>query len=154
MYYPDLTPYEYIPLEDTTGTLLNIGWLSSEEKYPQGQVDEILIKKIGVIGETLINSTRGFHQCEFCQPYSYGCRKITIDSKELFLGSAEIRVKGNDGKTYASPNLICHYIKDHNYLPPQEFLDALKNVQLPPPKSNVLDWLWKFFQGNVGSRAI
>ena len=42
------------------------------------------------------------------------------------LGSAEIRVKGINGKIYAAPNLIYHYIKDCGYLPPREFLDALE----------------------------
>jgi hypothetical protein len=43
----------------------------------------------------------------------------------MLLGSAEIRVPGKDGKVYAAPNLIYHYIKDCGYLPPQEFIDAV-----------------------------
>ncbi len=40
--------------------------------------------------------------------------------------SAEIRVLGKNGKSYAAPNLIYHYIKDCGYFPPQEFIDAVK----------------------------
>lgn len=44
--------------------------------------------------------------------------------------SAEIRVPGRNGKTYAAPNLIYHYMKDCGYLPPQEFLEALRNSKI------------------------
>lgn len=40
------------------------------------------------------------------------------------VGNGEIRV-GSDGITYAAPVLIVHYIKDHGYLPPAQFLEAI-----------------------------
>jgi hypothetical protein len=46
------------------------------------------------------------------------------------LGSAEIRVPGANGRIYAAPDLIYHYMKDCNYLPPREFLEAIE--ALPP----------------------
>ena len=50
---------------------------------------------------------------------------------ELWLGSAEIRVFSNEGVTYAAPNLIYHYIVDHHYLPPEEFIRAVLEGPLP-----------------------
>ena len=47
----------------------------------------------------------------------------------MALGNAEIRVLGRNGKTYAAPNLIYHYIKDCGYLPPHEFLEAVMSNQ-------------------------
>ena len=47
----------------------------------------------------------------------------------MLLGSAEIRVFGQNGKIYAAPNLIYHYMKDCGYLPPQEFLDELESMK-------------------------
>jgi len=44
------------------------------------------------------------------------------------VGSAEIRVKGDNGIEYACPDLIYHYIRKHRYLPPQEFLDAMTSI--------------------------
>jgi hypothetical protein len=40
------------------------------------------------------------------------------------VGNGEIRV-GSDGITYAAPVLIVHYIKDHGYLLPAQFLEAI-----------------------------
>ena len=45
--------------------------------------------------------------------------------RETFLGSAEIRVQGKEGKVYAAPTLIYHYVAAHDYDPPQEFVEAL-----------------------------
>ena len=45
--------------------------------------------------------------------------------KTLRLGFAEIRAFSDDGKVYAAPNLMFHYIVDHSYLPPSEFIDAV-----------------------------
>lgn len=47
-------------------------------------------------------------------------------------GGAEIRVFSPTGKLYAAPNLIFHYVEAHDYLPPQEFMDALFAGPLPP----------------------
>ena len=44
--------------------------------------------------------------------------------EELRLGSAEIRVFGREEGTYAAPDLIYHYVVDHHYLPPEEFIKA------------------------------
>lgn len=43
----------------------------------------------------------------------------------MWLGSAEIRVKAKDGRIYAAPNLIYHYVAEHDYDPPKEFIEAL-----------------------------
>jgi len=42
------------------------------------------------------------------------------------LGFAEIRVLSEDGKTsYAAPNIIYHYILEHEYKPPTKFIEAV-----------------------------
>jgi len=48
----------------------------------------------------------------------------------MHLGSAEIRVQGIDGAVYAAPNLIYHYMANHNYLPPEEFLGAIRDLTI------------------------
>jgi hypothetical protein len=42
--------------------------------------------------------------------------------------SAEIRVVGNNGRVYASPMMLVHYVEAHGYLPPQEFIDAVMQI--------------------------
>ena len=48
------------------------------------------------------------------------------------LGWAEIRVFGDDGKVYAAPNMIYHYVTAHHYKPPDEFVRALRSCPCPP----------------------
>jgi hypothetical protein len=49
------------------------------------------------------------------------------DGVERLLGTAEIHVSGGGiyWMMYAAPTLIYHYILRHDYLSPQEFLDAV-----------------------------
>ena len=37
----------------------------------------------------------------------------------------EFHVQAKDGTIYSAPTLILHYIDEHNYLPPEGFIDAL-----------------------------
>jgi hypothetical protein len=60
-----------------------------------------------------MNLTVGHHSCPFCpacQPAAWG--------------SGEIRVPGN-GKVYAAPVLVHHYVDAHGYRPPEEFIEAV-----------------------------
>jgi hypothetical protein len=49
------------------------------------------------------------------------------------LGSAEIRVPGKSGIQYACPNMIYHYLQDHNYRPPDEFITAVLELNVYSP---------------------
>jgi nucleoside phosphorylase len=69
---------------------------------------------------------RGFHFCQYCVPYS----ENRLDQR-VARGNGEIRVRGPAGIVYAAPVLICHYIKAHNYRPPDEFLEAIGQLTLP-----------------------
>lgn len=52
----------------------------------------------------------------------------------LLLGSGEIRVFNSAGDVFAAPNLIYHYILQHHYRPPDEFLRAVEHG--PRPRSD------------------
>ncbi|WP_375431714.1 hypothetical protein [uncultured Friedmanniella sp.] len=39
---------------------------------------------------------------------------------------SEIHLQGLDGRLYSAPTLVVHYIQAHQYLPPDEFLEALR----------------------------
>jgi hypothetical protein len=53
----------------------------------------------------------------------------------LLLGSAEIRVFSNEGRIYAAPNLLFHYVCEHHYRPPKEFVQALRTGPRPPSQA-------------------
>ena len=81
-----------------------------------------------MLGENLINITRGCHVCEFCaRPDDL----IAIDQHyedvwEMFrCGNGEIHVKSVAGVIYCAPQLIVHYVSEHQYQPPQEFVEAV-----------------------------
>jgi len=109
MYFADLTSYEYLKRNEPA--TLNVGWLDAEHEFSKGKVPDTVIEHLKLLAKKPTNQTRGFHLCPFCE--------IGATS------SAEIRVNGRNGKLYAAPVLICHYIEAHNYQPPQEFIEAV-----------------------------
>src|SRR5215471_18486427 len=123
MYFEDLSPYSYL-----TGTpdpdVVNIGWLDEHHDFPRGQVSEAVLQRILDLCLTPVNVTRGFHQSLLLTLEVFGY-PVEHAGRNMRLGSAEIRVRGKNGRQYAAPNLIYYYIKDCGYLPPAEFLDAL-----------------------------
>jgi hypothetical protein len=52
--------------------------------------------------------------------------------QERIIGSAEIRVFGPNGAIYAAPTLIYHYVAEHHYKPPAEFVHAALTSPRPP----------------------
>ena len=81
-----------------------------------------------MLGREYVLIMRGFHNCEFCalswnewgkQHPNYG-----ENAGLMGIGNGEIRVIGNS-MLYAAPALIYHYVIEHNYQPPQEFIDAI-----------------------------
>jgi len=116
-YFRDLTTYNYaLDKVEEDGCVLNVGWLSLGEPLPVGTVPADALERLLKIAENPVRVMRGFHFCEFC---------LCDDVNDRPKGTGEIRVTSKSGITYAAPVLICHYINEHNYLPPQEFLDTL-----------------------------
>ena len=122
MHFQDLMPYTYLNHEPDAD-LLAVGWLDAEHQFTRGPLPEGVLERILALCLQPINQTRGFHQSPFYKSALLGY-PVEYKGQKMLLGSAEIRVLG-EGKSYAAPNLIYHYIKDCGYLPPQEFLDAL-----------------------------
>ena len=122
MYYPDFTLYCYIKKE--AANVLNIGWLETPHPFPTKKASEELLDALFEKCLTLVNATRGVHECQFCDVPTWGV-EVSRHGKGVFLGNAEMRVKATDGRVYAAPNLIYHYVSEHDYDPPQEFIQAL-----------------------------
>jgi len=132
MYFKDLSPYTYLGREPDLN-ILTVGWLDAEHDFPRGVVSEAILEKVLSLCFKPVNPTRGCHLSPFIRrnpnefPRGY---PVEYKGKQMGLGNAEIRVEVKDGKTYAAPNLIYHYLKDCEYLPPQEFLDALDLMKI------------------------
>jgi hypothetical protein len=109
-HYKDLTEYEYFTNNDDS---LNVGWLGIGNDHDTGNTPSEAIEKLREIVSKPIHLCRGTQQCEFCE---------TNPPR----GNGEIRVTDPDtGQTYASPVMILHYIEEHEYRPPEVFIQAL-----------------------------
>jgi hypothetical protein len=131
-FFEDMSIYSY--KENQKNTPLNIGWLDKSYHYKQGNVDSKVTEKILKLTSVKLMMTRGFHVCNLCISAKNSPLIVKYGDEELKLGFAEIRVFGKENKIYAAPNLIYHYIKEHNYQPPDEFIEAVLNG--PDPYSN------------------
>ncbi len=65
----------------------------------------------------------GFHVCEYCTQVSFSGR-----AKQPALSSGDVSLFFADrgmGHQWVMPDMIVHYVRDHGYLPPQEFIDDM-----------------------------
>lgn len=123
-YFADLSPYEFFKGKNRDGKLLNVGWLDLSHSFPTEEAGAELVAKLGQLCRKRVMQTRGYHRCPFCPREKTGW-SAQIDEEIIHLGSAEIRVPGKAGTVYACPDLIYHYVRDHHYRPPNEFLVAV-----------------------------
>ncbi|HWG42388.1 MAG TPA: hypothetical protein VN688_06335 [Gemmataceae bacterium] len=111
-FFEDLTPYTYFhPEEERAGTV-NIGWLDRRHPFRTGLTSAVFRAKLHQLCQRRVKRTRGCHRCYFCK------------GRDKPLGSAEMRVLG-DGRVYAAPELVYHYVVAHAYKPPEEFIAAI-----------------------------
>ncbi|SRR6266404_6148375 len=127
MYYEDMSAYSfYLPF--ALSEVKNIGWLDAEHDFRKGAVDSEILDKLYrlIIKSELINTnvnvSRGVHSCNVC-----GNENIILSTAEkTILGRSEIWMpSGQEGQFFAAPSMVYHYIKDHHYLPPPEFISAI-----------------------------
>jgi hypothetical protein len=111
-FFEDLSPYCYRHPEREQAGTVNIGWLEAAHPFSAGETSVEFQDKLKQICLTPVNQTRGFHSCGFCH------------GRDRPQGSAEIRVQGVN-KVYVAPSLVHHYVVQHGYKPPQEFIEAV-----------------------------
>ena len=115
MFFPD-------GFTDSTGT--RVGWLEKGHTFEKRDSDPSFVKKLIKLYRNRVNPTRGYHRCEFCLDPEFGL-PVTVDNMTIKLGGAEIHVLAQDNKVFAAPDLIYHYVVEHSYAPPKEFIDAV-----------------------------
>lgn len=122
-YYPDLSAYGYA-VERAISHVQNVGWLDAAHDFPRGSVAAPLVAKLRYLAvHRTVQQMRGFHYCQFCTQEEVAAEH---DGATTLLGSAEIWIPALDGRgCYASPDLIVHYVEQHEYRPPDAYLDAL-----------------------------
>ncbi len=127
-YFPDLSPYSYFGTQKDT---VNIGWLHVDHPYQKGDTPTDFQERLKKFCKNAgyFNLARGYHDCEFC-----GQEK----------GNGEIRIF-TESKTYAAPVMVYHYVKEHGYQPPEEFIQAVMQSPLPDSEEYVIlsSEMWK-----------
>ncbi len=133
-YFADLSPYSFLlnGLHDEfveQPVAVNIGWLGAGHEFPVGEAPEWLVPGIlKLVAHDLVNLTRGYHQCHLCEDPCWPPTGTEFSGEQQTLGNGEIRVRGADGTLYAAPSLIGHYVAEHAYLPPDGFIEAIREA--------------------------
>jgi len=117
-YFADLTPHTYTPTDGLK--MLNIGWLDKAYPYARGSTSVKFREALKILCERPIRLHRGFQPCDFCPGK---VRRLHKPS----LGNGQIRVLGMNGIWYSAPTMIHHYVVEHEYLPPFEFVESIMN---------------------------
>jgi len=140
-YFEDLSDYCYHRDGYLPGTR-NVGWLDSKHDFPRQVPTQEFWSRLWEHAKISVVQMRGLHFCELCEPRPRLVYAIK-DGVRLQLGSSEIRVLSKRNKIYAAPTLIYHYVRTHDYRPPDEFIDAL-TTGLTPPNAKYFESLTKF----------
>jgi hypothetical protein len=122
MWYEDLSECDYFG-KNFSKILMPVGWLENEKPFATGKVSKDFYEKLCEFNKKPWGFSQflGYHECNLCQ----------FEGK---LGIKNIFVPHNN-KIYVCPELITHYINDHLYLPPNEFIEAV--LDCPPQNSMV-----------------
>jgi hypothetical protein len=153
MYFSDLTTYTYLadaaqPILDSAPPVLNIGWLDNGHTYARGEPSAVFLARLWTFCHSPVNNTRGFHECPFCNLDPQAYLAMRQDDEEINMGSGEVWIFGGNGRAYAAPSLIYHYVVSHHYLPPEEFIEATLESPLPG-SSEYNEYVGRYMWGKV-----
>jgi hypothetical protein len=103
-----------------------VGWLSSSKPFPKGTSSAPFVAKLrercanwGTCRRVLNwSAAGGRHTCEMCDAHH---------------ASGNLGIPAS-GLLYVAPEMIAHYVEAHDYLPPQEFIDAM--LACPSPDTS------------------
>jgi len=119
-----------------------IGYLCGS--FPQGEVPSEFLKKIielqqqkqeggfdvpDIVSRVQHTMTWGHHTCEYCFPGGDEELNEKIETSEIEPSEELFENVLSSGDyflgEYMWPDMLLHYIHDHNYLPPQDFIDFI-----------------------------
>lgn len=110
-YFPDLSIHTYTAREPEAG-VINIGWLGKGNQFALGNTPPAFAAALKELCAHPVKPHRGFHVCEYCKNNS---------------GNGQIRVRNDEGVWFAAPTMIYHYVTEHQYRPPDQFVDCVLN---------------------------
>lgn len=107
-------------------------WIDAGNTFRRGVCPPGVLETLEAAARRPVNRTRGFHTCPLCPrpepdagsawssdshptPYSTG------SGEDLQLGSASLEITAGR-QTWEAPDLVLHYVVEHEYLPPDELI--------------------------------
>jgi hypothetical protein len=112
VYIEDLSTRAYFAHGDRVRA---VGWLEADHPFALGSVsDEFLrVLKAHIAKAFQPVLYMGLHRCSFCEQQG----RIQKGHSNLLIPTTE--------RLYVAPQLVVHYIENHGYQPPLEFLAAV-----------------------------
>jgi len=125
MHFQDLSRCDYFRANDA---LVSIGWLERGQDYQRGEVSEEFSNKLQslLVRPFQPSMKMGWHTCDLCHKIEDGPLFVTFQGKSVKMGISNLFVPAVD-KVFVSPSLIVHYILEHNYKPPDVFIEAVRS---------------------------
>ena len=119
-WYPDLGNRTMVANGDHVRA---IGWLSASQAFAQGEVPAAFVARLRDFVRLARDSSqalhfgafRGMHNCELCRR-ERDARNFGVPAGPLL---------------YIAPAMVLHYVEQHGYCPPTEFIDAVMVSPLP-----------------------
>ncbi len=119
-YFPDLGRASMVAEGEHVRA---IGWLHPDHPFTKGEVAADFVARLkefvaqsGKSAEALyFGAFGGIHTCEFCNKAHGVCNFGVPCGERLFV----------------APEMIVHYIEQHGYCPPAEFVAAVRGSPLP-----------------------
>jgi hypothetical protein len=139
-YFPDMGCESLVASGDH---IRAIGWLHPDYTYTKGEVPaqflarlKAFVSRSGDSAEALyFGAFGGFHTCEFCGQ-AHGIGNFGVPSGDLL---------------FVAPEMVVHYIEQHDYRPPDEFVAAM--LRSPHPDTEeyqlITEPFWHLHRGIV-----
>jgi hypothetical protein len=115
VFYPDLSTQCQVDQGDHIRT---VGWLSKDHPFPTGTVASEFLAALWahLCAAWQPVYSMGVHFCDFCPTPMPDAGRVG-GSRNLWIPA--------ESAVYVAPELVAHYVKDHGYLPPDEFINAV-----------------------------
>jgi hypothetical protein len=136
MFYPDLGTKCQV---GSHPNLRAVGWLSADQSYSTGKVSEDALRKMAdhVYSAWQPVLAAGSHECELCleRQKALDSLRVRLEHRTLILRESpkgSYRQSRNvwipsETVVYVAPGMIVHYIAEHGYCPPEEFVNAVQD---------------------------
>ena len=119
-FFPDLGTTSMMVTGDYVRA---IGWLHPDHPYSKGRVSAAFldrlkefVKQSGESSDALFfGAAGGIHTCEFCE-WAHGGANFGVPDGDIL---------------FVAPEMIVHYIVEHDYCPPAAFVEAVMRCPLP-----------------------